>query len=270
MVSEILTFSRSTPLAVALFGAHFIVYAVVAWATLVPRFFAAKMKSRELALLEAWLLLLLLELLQVAYHGGSVTSGSTLGLPRYFGVFAPILWLWLAWALARLWDFKLRANNFVRWAPKAAVVAIVAILFSTCFVRELQVVYSRLTPKDVVSAATGISRIIARDYAGPRRQTESRRTIEEYFTDRRPVVFSDYGYAARLLHGQSEGPLPNTGACPYPDDYLFFRQRTGYGDVKQVDPNVYDHVTDVKTSLGQIWRLYRRKSVPHRGMEWKR
>ena len=74
-------------------------------------------------------------------------------------------------------------------------------------------------------AARRITPVILADYKGPRRQSETRRTLAEYFTSRRPVVFGDFSAAAWMVRGQSEGALQGRGLCPYDEDYIFYLSR---------------------------------------------
>jgi len=257
MLTQMFELARTSPVFVALFGAHFPFYAALAWLVLAVRLVLwKKMSPHERALAGIWLGCLALEFAQVFYSRKVATSGETWGMLRYFGAFAPLLWFWLAKPLADLWK--------THWAAKAAVVAALGWFAVQVGYGHVAQTYRQLTRQDVASAARRIARTIKSDYAGPRRQDVAIRTPNEYFTAARPVVFSDFSYAAWLVGGQSEGALPCSGASPYQDDYLFFRTSTGYGNIKEADPKVYDLVTTIRSSIGCEWRLYRRKTTPHR------
>jgi len=255
MLNELLRFSQQNAFGVALLGAHFIFYAAPAWLVLTGRLCSLKMKPRERILAGAWLLCLALEFVQFSYSRGNDLS-DVWGLPRYVGTFAPLLWAWLAGALAFAWKRH--------WVGKLLVVTAAAALVWGITVPEYRRAFDQPTRADVESAATRIERTIRHDYAGPRRQGEVRPTANDYITANRPVVFSEFGYAAWLLRGQSEGAIPGKGASPYPDDYLFFRTATGYAGRKAVDPRQYDFVKKIRSALGYEWQLYRRKGTPHR------
>jgi len=255
MLNELLRFSQQNAFGVALLGAHFIFYAVPAWLVLTGRLFSLKMKAREWLLAGIWVLCLALELVQ--YLGSRPNSLTDVwGLPRYFGTFAPLLWAWLAWALAFVWKRH--------WAGKFLVAGAFGALAWFITVPEIRRAFDQPTRADVASAARRIEQTIRHDYAGPRRQTDVRRTVDDYISANRPVVFSDFGYAAWRLRGQSEGAIPGMAASPYPDDYLFFRTATGYAGRKAVDPREYDLVKKIRSALGYEWQLYRRKGTPHR------
>lgn len=257
MLTRMFELARTSPVFVALFGAHFPFYAALAWLVLAVRLVLwKKMSPCERALAGIWFGCLALEAAQVFYSKRVTSADETWGLLRYFGTFAPLLWLWLAKLLADVWK--------THWAAKAVIVAALSWFAVQVSYGHVAQIYQQLTRQDVASAARRIARTIQRDYAGPRQQEKAIRTPNEYFTTARPVVFSDFGYAAWLVGGQSEGAIPGSGLSPYPDDYLFFRTSTGYGGRRAIDPKVYELVTTIHSSVGCEWRLYRRKTTPHR------
>lgn len=271
--------SRVNPLALAFLGAHFVVYATLAWLVLGVRLCAGRMKAREYVLLVVWLGLIGLELVQLAGDGRGLIKGETWGLPRYFGVFAPLLWIWLARLCALLWrkDEMGKVAGLLRKCrlpegfvsrlhlmTRALVVAALAWVFWGVARPDLKASAESPVRRDVVSAAYQARQFIQSDYTGPRKHETFKPSVKEYYNDRRPVVFSDFGYAAWLLRTQSEGADTGTGLCPYTNDYLYVRMQTGYGKMKSVSLLEYDYVTNFTSRVGCKWGLFRRKGVPHR------
>lgn len=263
MVAEGVRFFMDRPIAVALGGAHFLIYALPAWAVLLVRLAMGRMGRRELGLFAIFTGALLLEGLQLAVDGFSFFDGEAWGFPRYFGVFAPLLWLWAAWSLAALWNVS---SGWRRGLVRSAVVVALGWVFISQGVMSLEAFYRKGARHDALVAAERIAPTIRDDYRGPKRQAESKRILAEYFTTRRPVVFGDFAAAAWMVRGQSEGAIQGRGLCPYPDDYLFIRVGSGYGGMNTVDSRLYDYVRSVRGGLGAEWRLFRRKTTPHKDM----
>ena len=119
---------------------------------------------------------------------------------------------------------------------------------------------------DVLVAAKRAAKVIKADYRGPARQEKRIYSAHEYYTTRRPVVFSNFAAVAWLLRGQSEGAEAASGWCPYPDDYLFIRVGSGYGRIGKVDPEQYDFVGRIG-GVGTEWRLFRRKTTENAGIK---
>lgn len=258
-MDELMFYLKSTPLAMILVGAHFVVYSAVAWLIVFVRALAGRFSRKEWLVLGLFVLALALEAFQLLADGSRFLSRrSTWGLPRYFGVYAPILWLWAAKVLGDLWSVS--ARPLPRFLCRLGIVAALLWVVGQVLVLDFRRLYRTSGAHDVQVAAERIAPIIRADYAGPRRQAEVRRRRGEYFTANRPVVFSDMAAAAWTVRGQSEGPLMK--GFPYLDDYLFVRVGSGYGKIETVDARQYDYVCDV-SGEGTVWRLFRRKGVPH-------
>ena len=248
----------SSPLLLVFFGAHFIGYSVIAWIVIAVRALSGRFTRLEWCLLAVFLSSLAVEYAQLVFQHDSVSAATqTYGLPRYFGVFAPFLWIWAAKALADFWSLAERPR--VRIAVRTAIVALLGWFAAFVAFDEMRTIYCDGAPHDVMTAARKIAPVIRADYAGPKRQERTNSARHEYFSTRRPVVFSDMAAAAWLVRGQSEGA--NMKGCPYPDDYLFVRVGSGYNGRDKINPAVYDYVGCVKGD-GTLWRLFRRKTTP--------
>lgn len=243
----------------ALAGAHFIVYALPAWAIVLVRLATGRAGRGEHILFAFFAGALLLEMLQLGVDGFQFSGSKTWGLPRYFGVFAPLLWIWLAFALSRAWNAF--AGNKWRIAVRGAIVACLVWVLACQNIMALRRFYCSGARHDAVVAARRIAPVIRADYKGPARQPVRKTTLAEYCSTRRPVVFGDFSAAAWMVRGQSEGALQGKGLCPYPDDYLFIRVGSGYGGQNIVDSRKYDYVCSVRGGLGTEWRLFRRKQT---------
>ena len=275
-MERIFLFLQGWPLSVLLIGAHFILYSVVAWPVLIGRAVCGRFTRRETAVFAFFAGFLFLEWFQLTVDGFHFLGRDVRGLPRYFGTFAPFLWLWFAKALAVLWACSRR--RVVCICVRAAVVLVLVALFVTQGVLALADAYRSGARADAEIAATAAAEIIRADYAGPARQEKRRRASHEYFTTRRPVVFSDFsGLAAWKTGGQSEGA--NFGHCPYPPDYVFRRAsidpERGTASVDLKNRKNYELVKIVRgleglgprfdpDGQGSVWMLFRRKGVPCR------
>ena len=243
-----------SPTLMALLGAHFIVYAPLGWAFALIRLCRRLMSRREVLVFAAFVVAILAEGVLLHLNRSWFSRRSTWGLPRYFGVFAPLLWIWVAKAVSDLWGIG--GPRGVRLACRAAICLFLAWITVGVAGRNYRMFYTESGMYDVQVAAERIAPVIRADYRGPSVQTEVKRKRNEYFTSRRPVVFSDMGAAAWLVRGQSEGPMQR--GCPYADDYLFIRVGSGYRNIEEVDSKAYDYVCDVPGN-GTTWRLFRRK-----------
>lgn len=253
-----------TPATQATVGAHYLPFALVAWIALIARIIAGRFTWREWLLFGTFMVALGLETLQLTADRSDFFNGDTWGLPRYFGVFAPLLWIWTAWALTSVWNaFK---NPYAKWTLRVLAIGALGWVLIVQNIMAISDVYRIGSYPDAQIAAKRIAKVIQEDYTGPERQEKPRRVMGEYITTRRPVVFSDFAAAAWEVRGQSEGAIQSTGICPYPDDYLFIRVGSGYGNIERVDSKLYDYVTTVQgqEELGTKWRLFRRKTTPHR------
>lgn len=239
-------------------GAHFVVYALVAWLVVVSRLSLRRFSRLEWLVFAVFCVAVALEWFQLFADGFMFGGRNTYGLPRYFGVFAPLLWLWVAKVLSDLW--ALPRQKSLRFCVRAGIVGALGWLAFSLYWGEVHDFYQVSAVHDVKVAAERVAKVIEKDYRGPRRQEKGNRALHEYFSTRRPVVFSDMSAAAWLVRGQSEGA--NLRGCPYLDDYLFIRLGSGYRDIETVDARQYDYVGDVQGD-GTQWRLFRRKGVPH-------
>lgn len=254
----------ATPAAQALIGAHYVPFAAIGWGVFAVRAVRRRCSAREWLLFGVFSIAIAVEGVQLFADRRDFFNGDTWGLPRYFGVFAPLLWMWTAWAASAIWNAV--RNPYAKWTLRTLVALSLAWIFVSQNIMTIADVYRSGAHPDAAIAAKRIAEVIRSDYAGPARQERPRRVMGEYFTTRRPVVFSDFAAAAWEVRGQSEGAIQSTGLCPYPDDYLFIRVGSGYGNIETVDSTKYDYVTTVRgqDELGTKWRLFRRKTTPHR------
>ena len=264
MVRHILDFFTGSPVPLALAGSHYLCYSLPAWCVLIVRAVSGRFSRREWGLFFVFVGCVGLEVLQLAVDGFKFFGEDTWGVPRYFGVFAPLLWLWAAYALSEMWSC---AAGWRRIALRCGILLALLWIVATQDVDGLHAIYRKGARHDAVVAAERVAGIIRRDYAGPKRQKEAKPQMHEYFTTRRPVVFGDFAAAAWMVRGQSEGAIQGKGRCPYPDDYLFVRVGSGYGSIETIDARQYDYVRSVPGGLGTEWRLFRRKTTPHKGAE---
>ncbi len=257
-MTEFVDFFLSQKTPHILVGAHFLLYALLAWIMIAVCCAQRNMTREKWLLLSFFMGYVALECLQLGFDGYFRRQG-TMGLARYIGVFSPLLWVWAAWALIQLWYVKGGATW--KWSCRLAVVVSVGWVLLSEEIGGVKSLYNDGVRLDVERAAANVVPIIKADYAGPMRQAESNKVLGDYFSTRRPVVFSDIAAAAWALRGQSEGAVQDSGLCPYPPDYLFFRLVNGYG--RTADMRKYDIVTAVP-GIGTQWLLLRRKGVPHK------
>ena len=260
-----MSFFLDSPVAMLFVGAHFAWYSLAAWATVLVRAVCGRFSRREWLLFAFFTVALFAEWLQLFVDGFKFSGANTYGLARYFGVYAPLLWIWAAKSLAWLWTAcRSRTLPAARRIAAAGCLGIAAVWLGVVAADsygDLADFYRHSATHDVKVAAERIADTIRADYAGPARQEKGNRVIHDYFSTRRPVVFSFMSAAAWQVRGQAEGA--NMNRCPYPDDYLFIRVGSGYGSIDRVNPAVYDYVASVEGD-GSVWRLFRRKTTPHR------
>lgn len=261
MLQSIIDFFMGSPIPLAIAGSHFLCYSLPAWCVLLFRAASGRFSIREWMLFAMFGGLVILEFAQLEADGFRFFGGNTWGIPRYFGVFAPLLWLWGANALSELWCIGAGVRRIL---VRCGIVVMLMWVVVSQNAEGLHCMYRKGARWDAVVAAERIAGTIIRDYAGPRRQDVVRREMHEYFTSRRPVIFGDFAAAAWMVRGQSEGAIQGEGLCPYIDDYLFVRVGSGYGKTETVDATQYDYVKSVRGGLGAEWRLFRRKTTPHR------
>lgn len=261
MLRQVFDFFMGTPIPLAIVGSHFLCYSLLAWCVLLVRALSGHFSAREWMLLALFSGCIVLEVVQLAVAGFRFCGSKTWGVPRWFGVFAPLLWAWAAYALSEMWG---RFAGWRRVVMRCGIVSALTWVALSQNVNGIHSFYREGARWDAVVAARRIARTISSDYAGPSRQKRARRRLHEYFTSRRPVVFGDFSAAAWMVRGQSEGAVQGDGRCPYPDDYLFVRVGSGYGKIKTVNAEEYDYIRSVRGGLGTEWRLFRRKTTPHR------
>lgn len=264
-METLLDLAMGKPLGLAIAGAYYLYFAVPAWIVLFARMCLRRLSRLEWLVFALFSAFIVLEAFQLSVDG-AFFHRDLWGLARYFGVFAPLLWLWAAKAAAEVWFAPVK-RRAVRIALRAAIAA--AVLYVAVFgnVVEIANVVENGFGNEAMTAARNVAPKIRADYAGPARQEKVRRSGGEYFTTRRPVVFGNFAAAAWAVRGQSEGADENKvpSLCPYPPDYLFIcLGRKGQTDFTvDIDEKKYDYVTGVPGKQ-TVWGLFRRKATPHR------
>lgn len=241
--------------------AHYMYYAFFAWAVILVRLATRRFTRAEFLLLAIFLAGIALQIFQLSFEGGKYTSFSQMDNSsdqRYFGSMAVCLWAWAAVGLADLCRMRGIAGLCFKIA---SVIAIGAVLICETY-SYLSHMYTRGFGRDAMVAAERIAPKIKADYAGPSCYSDIKYSLKEYYTSRRPVVFSNFGAAAWAVEGQAEGP--NWGIYPNPPDYLFMNMtRGGYAQGgKRFKPSDFEFVAETRGTVCR-WRLFRRKGVPH-------
>lgn len=241
----------------AFFGIHYLPFVIPAAVVLLARIVLGKVTKAELLVLGLVLLSLLAEALQLTLTNEQYKRGDevlTVTWERYFGVLAPILWLWTAHGLVALWTVARRP--LVRWGVRLVLVAALGwsvVSGIVYLVKEYRVGAG----EDARVAAEAIAPVIKADYKGPARYENFAYQLHEYYTARRPVVVSFWGCAGWAVRGQSQGVAPG---YPNREDYLFARvdsrYRRGLGRELELDPTLR-FVREVQGTRF-AWRLYRR------------
>jgi len=246
------------PLPLALLGAYFIPFAMVAYAVVACRMMSLKARRAELCLFMLFVVLVAVEYVQLASTGRSFASNADcFGLSRYFGVLAPFLWIFAAKGAAFLWSHPHMAVSRV-----GKVVLIVALGFLVWKENITEVVNykTKLNAHDTEVAVANLAPIILDDYTGPIRQRDFKRSHNEYFTGLRPVVacpFGAAGWAVRGDHCQTTGM-----ESPYPEDYLCYPLGSSFAGITNIDVRVYKYIASVPGGLGTKWMLFRRRTTP--------
>lgn len=264
-MDALVEFFLGSPLGLALFGAHYLYFSLPAWAVLLVRLVRRRMTRPEIAVFAVFTLFVLLEALQLAVDG-AFFKHELWGLPRYFGVFAPFLWIWLAKGLADLWTLPLpHAGSLALRAGVVLALAYVLVGENVLLVGD-ELLHGN--GREALVAARNIAPTIRTDYKGPKTQTKAVRVSNEYFQPARPVVFGNFAAAAWAVRGQSEGAnqtitsrgLSGRSRCPYEPDYVFLcLGREGMTDVEvDLDENKYAFVKGVR-GMKTVWGLFRRK-----------
>ncbi|MGN0854741.1 MAG: hypothetical protein ACI4R9_04395 [Kiritimatiellia bacterium] len=264
-MGAIYDFLVGTPVGIAGFGAHFLYLSIPAWLVVCARAARRRMSRMELTVFGAFVALVAMEAFQLSVDG-AFFKRELWGLQRYFGVFAPLLWLFLAKGAADLWGQR----RFPALRPVVRAALCLAALYVLVFenfipVRKaLQNGYGR----EALTAAAKIAPVIRADYQGPRTQSDCVRTLAEYFQPARPVVYGNFAAAAWAVRGQSEGAyetLTRQGGggrsrCPYPPDYVFLcLGLEGESDFSvDLAEDEFEFVSGVK-GMKTVWGLFRRK-----------
>lgn len=238
----------------AFVGAHFVYYALPAWAVLAVRLGARRVRKGELLLLVSFLICVGLEIIQLATNGKrAFGTGSIWGYARYFGALAPLLWVWAAVLLAFLWQLGTGCGRF---ALRLGVIAVVAWVFHEQCYGFFAEQFTCSAGEDAWVAAKRVAPIIKADYKGPKR-TAVRYTGIDYFTAARPLVYSQIGAAAWEVRGASEGV--RHGFRPWvKEDYLFLRVGEGYFGKTKFLGSEYDFVAKVNGICCEWWLLRRK------------
>lgn len=253
------------PLGIALFGAHYLYFALVAWTVLLVRVCLRRLSRAELVVFGVFTTFVVLEAFQLSVDG-AFFKRELWGLPRYFGVFGPFLWLWLAKSAADLWS--LAQTRATRIAVRTLIVLAALYVLVAENYQQVSEALVRGNGREALVAAKNIAPTIRADYKGPRVQEKTVRVGNEYFQPSRPVVFGNFAAAAWAVRGQSEGAnqtitsrgLCGKSRCPYAPDYVFLcLGREGDKDFEvDLDETKYEFVKGVK-GMKTVWGLFRRK-----------
>lgn len=264
-------FLVGTPTGIAVFGAHFLYLSIPAWMVVCVSAARRRMSRMELAVFGAFVLLVATEAFQLSVDG-AFFKRELWGLQRYFGVFGPLLWLFLAKGLSGLWT---RANSrLARISLRTAVLG--AMLYVLVFESIIPVSEELVCGfgREAMAAAEKIAPVIRADYKGPAAQEKDARTLADYYRPVRPVVFGNFAAAAWAVRGQSEGAFETLtrrgyrgpSRCPYSPDYVFLcLGREGESNFEvELDEDEFDFVSGVK-GMKTVWGLFRRKrEIPRR------
>lgn len=189
-------------------------FALPAYAVLAARIWAQTISRRE------WLVVAVFfghHLLQVAqlWVGDGVLNSLT-DRTRYFYPLAPLLWLWTAYGVWRLWELRGRWRTALRVA--------LACVGAALFVYEIPVRTARQvlhgSRSETRRAGECFAPIIRADYKGPATFKDFKRDPDHYFVNRRPLLGPDWDNGAWPLRTQS---LWLGALQPYPDYYLSFK-----------------------------------------------
>jgi len=120
-MEKLLDLFIGNPLGLACVGAHYLYFALPAWIVLAVRLSLRRLSRLEGLCFAIFSLFVVLEIVQLSVDR-SFLRRELWGLARYFGVFAPFLWLWTAKAAADIWCAPVR-RRAVRLALRATVAA---------------------------------------------------------------------------------------------------------------------------------------------------
>ena len=259
MVQTVMSFAAGTPIAIILIGAYYVLFSPISWGALVGRICARKFTRGEIVAIAFFAVCVVLEWIEYSTKGRlsgalSLTGGETWGLVRYFGTFAPILWLWLAWLLAKLWSVR------ARWPRYVLRLLVIGALGYVVWFENIAYFHDQMTfsnAEDVWTAAKAVAPIIKADYKGPAKR-RFWPSWGEYHGVNRPCVFGGWGAAAWEAGGSSEGA--NRKDYPGKEDYLFVRAGEGYYGQTKFEHKKYKIVAKVDGVFGE-WYLLRRKGA---------
>lgn len=252
------------PWSMAFLWAHFLPYILLAGGVVLIRGVRLRLSRKELGLVGIFLSCIFAEIIMLCYGNkmfiGSFSRIDKYGLDRYFGTFSPFAWIFTAYLLARAWFVKTQ-RVILRGLARGIIILFLGFILFEVSIHNFMKHYRVSGGRDAMEAARRIAPVIRKDYSGPDRYPNFQYQRNEYFTSRRPVVFSYFGAAAWLTGGQSEGA--NLDNYPYPEDYLFIRVGQGYKQMtERIDPTKYEYMASVRGTYC-LWRLFRRKGTPH-------
>lgn len=261
-MASVFQFFNSTPTLIAFFGAYNVIFALIGYISIVRQLSIRKIGFPWLVLICGLGACMLSEWfqLEMQFKGKSFSEYPLWGLSRYFGAIAPLMWILAAKMFADL----VQSRRF-RYFGVLLMIVVFGWNAYQSYVVELPACCRTSVRADVLFAAAKAAKVIKADYRGPKRQKVRKVSDCEYYSTRRPVVFSAFSALAWFVRGQSEGAEVGCGMCPYQDDYLFIRVGSGYGKIDEVDSKVYDFVCSIQ-GLGTEWRLFRRKSTENSGI----
>lgn len=188
-------------------------FAVVAYAVVTLRIWTMTFSGKEWFILFVFLGHHALQVAQL-WIGDGVLNDLVYRI-RYFYPLAPLLWLWTAYGVWRLW----RCPGRGRLAVRAALVCVGVALFAYEIpVRTAQQVL-RGARSESRQAGEAFAPIIRADYKGPATFPDFRPTPHEYHVNRRPLLGPYWDNSAWPLRTQSLAPNAIPGH-PLPDYYI--------------------------------------------------
>jgi len=242
------------PWVIAFVSAYCVWFSIPAWCAVYMRTHFTKMTARQWALIGLFLILVLLEAVQLGY--GSLVAFNRRdhwSLSRYFGVLAPLLYGWCAWLFVRLCRSSRRGWA---WAGRIVVGGYFIWILAGISIPFFKEQYTSGPARDNWLAGQAASTFITEDWDGPARRSAMRFSTQEYFTDWLPVVFDSWGAGAWHVRGQSEGAC--LGAYDRKPDYLLMSGRNGYRGIEKLNPDEYDAVGEIE-SIADTWTLLKRR-----------
>lgn len=225
-------------------------FGIILWIVILFRIVTRQFKPAEWLLLGLWVLLHLLEIVQLYIGDGGISR-----LPlRYFIIIAPLLWGWAAYGLVWFWNWR---KDKWRWLARLIVIGFFAevIGYEACV--KLIKDFRKGSPRDAMVAAVQAAPYIKADYKGPARTDPFPYSPHEYFTGRRPAIVSNDDYTAFAWAVQGQG---QSGDFDYPLTPDYYVDRVD-GTYIEPDPDLYEFMMTVHGTRWD-WRVYRRKMAP--------